>query len=140
MAAVAASVALAVAAPLPWLTEPLDGMMLVAGAFVMLAAIALIVTALFAMRRAKTTMSPTATATVLVVKGPFAVSRNPIYLGNALFMIGLGLVCGIVWFIVLAVVAGFLTQKLAIEPEERHLEMRFGKKYRDYCKRIRRWL
>ena len=32
------------------------------------------------------------------------------------------------------------TQKLAIQPEERHLDARFGKKYREYAKRVRRWI
>ena len=44
------------------------------------------------------------------------------------------------WFLVLALVAAFLTQKLAIEPEERHLDVRFGKKYREYSKKVRRWI
>jgi protein-S-isoprenylcysteine O-methyltransferase Ste14 len=55
-------------------------------------------------------------------------------------MIGVGLITGIAWFLPLAIVAAFLTQKLAIEREERHLEARFGKRYRDYAKRVRRWI
>jgi protein-S-isoprenylcysteine O-methyltransferase Ste14 len=57
-----------------------------------------------------------------------------------MLMIGIGLIAGIVWFILLAPVAAFVTQKLAIEREERHLEARFGKKYRDYTKKVRRWI
>jgi protein-S-isoprenylcysteine O-methyltransferase Ste14 len=36
-------------------------------------------------------------------------------------------------------VAALATQRLAIEGEERHLAHRFGKRYRDYQKRVRRW-
>ncbi|WP_333782903.1 isoprenylcysteine carboxylmethyltransferase family protein [Nitratireductor aquibiodomus] len=74
-----------------------------------------------------------------MTSGPFAVSRNPIYLGNSMILAGIALVSGNPWFLVLLVIACFLTQKLAIEPEERHLALRFGKKYRDYQKRVRRW-
>ena len=37
-------------------------------------------------------------------------------------------------------IAAFATQKLAIEREEQHLAARFGKKYLDYKKRVRRWI
>ena len=36
-------------------------------------------------------------------------------------MVGVGLISGIAWFILLAVIAAFITQKLAIEREEKHL-------------------
>jgi len=50
------------------------------------------------------------------------------------------LVSGIVWFLLLAVLAAFAVQKLAIEREERHLPARFGKTYLDYAERVRRWI
>ena len=55
-------------------------------------------------------------------------------------MIGIGLIAGSIWFIALALIAAFATQKLAIEREEKHLQTRFGKKYIDYAKRVRRWI
>ena len=72
--------------------------------------------------------------------GPFAVSRNPIYLANTLLMIGVALISGIVWFLLLAIIAAFATQKMAIEGEEKVLATKFGKKYRDYAKKVRRWI
>jgi protein-S-isoprenylcysteine O-methyltransferase Ste14 len=44
----------------------------------------------------------------------------------------------IMWFLLLAVLASFAVQKLAIEREERHLQARFGKTYVDYAERVRR--
>ena len=55
-------------------------------------------------------------------------------------MIGVAMISGVAWFILCAVIAAFITQKLAVEPEEKHLEARFGKKYFDYKKRVRRWM
>jgi protein-S-isoprenylcysteine O-methyltransferase Ste14 len=53
---------------------------------------------------------------------------------------GLGFMSGIIWFLPLALVAAMLTQHLAIKREEAHLEARFGKAFRDYAKKVRRWI
>jgi protein-S-isoprenylcysteine O-methyltransferase Ste14 len=45
-----------------------------------------------------------------------------------------------VWFLLLAILASFTVQKLAIEREERHLQARFGETYLDYARRVRRWI
>jgi protein-S-isoprenylcysteine O-methyltransferase Ste14 len=140
VAAIAASIALSWLAPLPWLTEPLAGMLLVAGIALAIAAVAMVVSAIHTMHKAKTSIRLDRPAAHLVQKGPYSISRNPIYLGNTFLMIGVGLAAGMPWFIILAIVAAFLTQKLAIEREESHLDQRFGKKYRDYRKRVRRWI
>ena len=140
VAAILASIVLSWAVPLPWLAEPLAGMLLVAGIALGAAAIALVLTAIHMMHKANTSVRLDRPAQHLVQNGPFSISRNPIYLGNTLFMIGIGLAAGMLWFIILAIVAAFLTQKLAIEREEPHLDQRFGKKYRDYRKRVRRWI
>jgi protein-S-isoprenylcysteine O-methyltransferase Ste14 len=55
-------------------------------------------------------------------------------------MIAVAMIAGISWFLLLAIVAAFLTQKLAIEREEKHLAARFGRKYLDYSRRVRRWI
>ncbi|MDP3898022.1 MAG: isoprenylcysteine carboxylmethyltransferase family protein, partial [Mesorhizobium sp.] len=98
---------------------------------------------LYAMRtlaRHRTTVMPHRGADHLVSEGPYAFTRNPIYLGNTMLMIGVGLASGILWFLLFAILAAMATQKLAIEREERHLELRFGKRYRDYRKKVRRWI
>jgi protein-S-isoprenylcysteine O-methyltransferase Ste14 len=92
------------------------------------------------MRRAKTTLNPNAVADHLITNGPFAVTRNPMYLANTLLLMGIGMIFGSTWFLLLAIVAAFATQKLAIEREEKMLMEKFGKKYRDYAKRVRRWI
>lgn len=140
VAGIVASVLLSWLLPLPWIGEPLAGMLFVAGILLAVAAVALVVTAIHTMHKAKTSVRLDRPAARLVQSGPYSMSRNPIYLGNTLFMIGIGLAAAMLWFIVFALVAAFLTQKLAIEYEEPHLDQRFGKKYRDYRKRVRRWI
>jgi len=92
------------------------------------------------MMRARTTLNPKGMPEHLLTAGPFAVSRNPIYLANTVLLIGIGLIVGSVWFLLLAFAAAFLTTKLAIEFEEKVLSERFGKRYRDYSRRVRRWI
>ncbi|MGQ2902718.1 MAG: methyltransferase family protein [Neoaquamicrobium sediminum] len=140
VAAVAAAIVLNSLVPLPWIPGPLGELLFAVGWLVVGGALAIDITAMRTMARAKTTIMPHRGSDHLVTSGPFSFTRNPIYLGNTMLMIGIGLIAGIVWFILLAPVAAFVTQKLAIEREERHLEMRFGKKYRDYAKKVRRWI
>lgn len=126
--------------PLPWITRPLSEILFAFGWLIGAGAIAMDVAAIRTFRRAKTTVMPHRGSDHLVTSGPFAITRNPIYFGNTMLMIAVGLITGITWFILFAFVAAFMTQKLAIEREEKHLEARFGKRWRDYAKKVRRWV
>ncbi len=140
IAAIVISIILHSIYPLPWFSSPLSDILFAAGWLAVLAFAALFSAAVRTMTRAKTTLNPNAVPDHLVTNGPFAVTRNPIYLANTLLMIGVGLISGVTWFLPLAVVAAFATQKVAIEREEKVLTEKFGKKYRDYAKRARRWI
>lgn len=126
--------------PLPWVPGALGEFLFAVGWLVVAGAIAIDVAAMRAMARARTTIMPHRGSDHLVTQGPFSFTRNPIYVGNTMLMIGVGLISGIVWFLILAPVAAYVTTKLAIQREEKHLEARFGKKYRDYAKKVRRWV
>ncbi len=104
-----------------------------------MAALALDFAAMRACGRSGTTFLPTRRTDNLVTRGPFSFSRNPIYLANAALIFAVGLILGSLWFVALCPLAAVLTRKLAIDREERHLEARFGKRFRDYQKRVRRW-
>lgn len=140
LAAIAAAIVLGLLFPLPWITEPLSDLLFAAGWLAVAGFAAMEFSAVRALNRAKTTIRPDKPSDHLVTDGAFSFTRNPIYFGNTLLMIGIGLIAGSLWFIGLAVVAAFATQKLAIEREEKHLQARFGKKYIDYTKRVRRWI
>lgn len=140
LAAIVLALSLDVVYPLPWLPSPLADILFAAGGLLALAAILMDIGAIRAFRRNRTTMSPGGEADHLVTDGPFSFTRNPLYLANSLIMIGAGLLSGIAWLLILALAAGFFTQKIAIEPEEKQLEARFGKKYREYARRVRRWI
>lgn len=140
LAGIAISIALHSAYPLPWLGSPMADILVAVGWLALLAFVALFVSAIRTLRRAKTPVNPNAHPEHLVTEGPFGISRNPIYLANTLLLIGLGLVTEIAWFLPLAFIAAFITYKVAIQREERWLLEKFGKRYRDYAKRVRRWI
>lgn len=96
--------------------------------------------AVITLRRHGTTAMPHGGATQLVTSGPFAFRRNPIYLADTLIMLGLAELTKNVWFVAFAAAFGVLVTWLAILPEERHLEARFGQDYLDYKARTRRWV
>lgn len=140
LAAIAIAAALGIIYPLPWIGGLLADLLFVTGWLVLLAVVALWFTAFRTMISAKTPINPNGIPTHLVTTGPFSVSRNPIYLANSLLLIGIGLVGGLAWFLLLAFVASYAVSRLAIEREEKLLAAKFGKRYRDYEKKIRRWI
>lgn len=140
LAAIGVSIALWLLYPLPWFGSPLSDILFALGCVMVLAVVGIDVSAMRTLKRADTTIRPDRASTHLVTSGAFSFSRNPIYLANTMIMLAAGLIAGIAWFIPLALIAAFLTQKLAIEGEEKHLALRFGKKYSDYRKRVRRWI
>lgn len=140
LAAIVGSVILNLVYPLPWIGEPLSDMLVATGWVLLAGVVAIDVSAMRTLWRAKTTIMPHRISEHLVTSGAFSFTRNPIYLANTLLVIAVGLISEIAWFLPLALLAAFVTQKLAIEPEERHLYEHFGKKYRDYAKRVRRWI
>lgn len=140
LAAIALSTALGLLYPLPWIGGLLGHLLFAIGWLILLGVVALWFTTYRGMAAEKTTIHPNGIPTHLITSGPFLISRNPIYLANTLLLIGIGLIGGMVWFLLLAFVAAFATSKLAIQREEKILSEKFGKKYRDYAKKVRRWI
>jgi protein-S-isoprenylcysteine O-methyltransferase Ste14 len=112
----------------------------IAGLGLGLAGLALVVWAAVTLRRHGTTILPDKAADVLVTDGPFRFRRNPIYIGHVLMLLGAAEITHNIWFAILAVPYIPLVTWLAVLPEERHLEARFGDAYRAYKARTRRWI
>ena len=75
----------------------------------------------------------------IVDDGPFAISRNPVFVGQALLFVGLFIVlpsliqAGLTLVLLIAII-------LQVRIEERVLSQTLGEPYRDYRQRVRRWL
>ena len=110
------------------------------GIAVFIGGLAIDVWASITLQRAKTTILPHKKSDALVTDGPYAWSRNPIYLGNLLILSGIGLVLGSWWYVIFVPVLAAVTHILAIAREERHLKANFPEEWAAYSGRVRRWL
>jgi protein-S-isoprenylcysteine O-methyltransferase Ste14 len=96
--------------------------------------------AIFLFQRTKTGIVPFSPSSSLVKKGPYRITRNPMYLGMTVALVG--------WALILRSLAPFflppvfvaLMTYLFVLPEEGHLEKTFGAPYLDFKTRTRRWL
>jgi protein-S-isoprenylcysteine O-methyltransferase Ste14 len=76
----------------------------------------------------------------LVATGPFAMVRNPLYLGNVALWVGFAVLARMLWMVpVMAVVLG-VEYHAIVRWEERLLESRLGDRYRAYAARVPRWV
>ncbi|MDP3546549.1 MAG: isoprenylcysteine carboxylmethyltransferase family protein [Phreatobacter sp.] len=119
---------------------PLPGLAKLVGALGLGAGLALILCASSTLSRAGTAILPHHAATRLVTAGPFAWSRNPIYLGELLLIAGLGGVEGSLAYWIAGVVFVLAMTHFAIVREEAHLAARFGEQWQTYAARVRRWV
>jgi protein-S-isoprenylcysteine O-methyltransferase Ste14 len=109
------------------------------GAVIVSAAVAIVVAAFVALRRAATTVRVDRAPTRLVETGIFHYSRNPMYLAMAMVLSGLAIGANSLWFLLAVPVFLVAVHILAIAPEEEFLEHRFGDAYAAYKRRVARW-
>ncbi len=91
-------------------------------------------------RKARTTLDPHGSAKHLVISGIYRFTRNPIYLGFLLMVIGLPLNSGLIWGLVVAPFYMMTMSRLVIEREEAYLGKKFKNEYTNYASRVRRWV
>ncbi len=77
---------------------------------------------------------------LLIKTGLFKYTRNPIYLGMVLVCVGAAIYLGSVSSFFIAFLFFFLLQKRFVLREEKYLEEVFGEEYREYKKKVRRWI
>ena len=92
--------------------------------------------------RARTTVNPLSPdkASALVTAGIYRFTRNPMYLGMLLVLVGWGVYLGNAAAWLGLPVFVLLLNTLQIGPEERILRQHFGEQYARYAARTRRWL
>ena len=100
----------------------------------------LMVLAVAAVARARTTVVPHRVPSVLVTDGIFRLSRNPIYLGDVLGLVGAALWLGAPGALVLVPGLIWCLTVRFILPEEARMRATFGAAYDSYAARTRRWV
>lgn len=112
----------------------------IAGAVAFVAGFALLATATRKFAVIGTPIAPNQPTKFIVSGGVYDFSRNPMYLGMVLMLLGLGLVSDSLWLLLLVPFSFYAVTKLAIEREEAYLAKRFGQEYLEYKRRVRRWI
>ena len=76
----------------------------------------------------------------LVTTGIFSHCRNPLYVGNILILVGLGIASNSIIFNCIATPLFLFFWQAIVLAEENFLRNKFGQQYNDYCDRVNRWI
>jgi protein-S-isoprenylcysteine O-methyltransferase Ste14 len=110
------------------------------GALVFVLALALAVWAVITISRAGSNVPTNQPTTVIVESGPYRFTRNPIYLGMFLGLVGLAIAFDSLWLLLMLVAFALVIRYGVVAREEAYLERKFGNVYGAYRSRVRRWL
>ncbi len=110
------------------------------GIWLIVSGIALNLAASATLRNSQTPVDFRQIPAKLVETGPFRFSRNPIYLGGLILLIGVALLLGSLVSFVFPVLLFLILQFLYIPVEEKEMEHIFGNQYIDYKRKVRRWV
>lgn len=111
-----------------------------AGIALLAAGVALNVWASRLFERAGTTIRPFQRSSSVVVRGPYRLSRNPMYLGMVVALTGIGVLAGSIGPFLVVPPFVLLLDRVFIRVEEADLEEALGEPYLDYKARVRRWI
>ena len=91
-------------------------------------------------KKNETTVKPDEKPSVLIQSGPFNISRNPMYLGMTILLIGIGFILGSIISFVGAILFVVAMEIAFITQEEKNLQEQFGEEFNAYRKKVRRWI
>ena len=91
-------------------------------------------------RRKNTTIEPHHTPTVLIVEGPYRLTRNPIYLAMVVGAAGFALWTGALSAILPVAALVVILQNRFVLPEEARLRVQYGAGAEEYFSKTRRWV
>jgi protein-S-isoprenylcysteine O-methyltransferase Ste14 len=88
----------------------------------------------------QTAICPTAETTSFITDDIYALTRNPMYLGMVLILLGVALYAGSWPFYAVALIYALILNHVFCRYEERELRAQYGDEYSAYAARVRRWL
>ncbi|MBN7795045.1 methyltransferase family protein [Parahaliea mediterranea] len=111
-----------------------------AGGVLLVAGLLLLILAGGLFKRAGTDMVPFKNVSALVTTGVYAWSRNPMYLGMTLVLLGTAVTVGAATALLVPPLFMVIIELRYIRPEEAMLRGLFPEDFPAYCRRVRRWL
>ncbi len=121
--------------PLPW---KLPGSEWV-GRLIMLLSFAWIFYCAHLFRKHTTPLKPFVPVKAVITEGPYAVSRNPVYVAMIGVLVGWAVVLGSVYGWLAVVVFAYGIRRFWVLPEEQQMEQEMGQAYLDYKAKVNRW-
>jgi len=115
------------------------GIRIAGGVLVLACGVSLVLSARIWFTRTGQSPIPWKPTPELILQGPYRFTRNPMYVGVTLFVIGLGLTLNNLWISLFAAPALLAVHFIAVLPEERYLAEKFGESYRSFLGRVRRY-
>lgn len=122
----------------PW-REYLEWPWTLAGLPVLAAGFALVALCVPLFKRAETRLRPAPGSTAMITTGPYRFTRNPIYLGMAVMLLGFGVMLGSLTPLLMVPLFMALIHVVWIRREERWMREVFGAEYDEYRRRVRAW-
>jgi protein-S-isoprenylcysteine O-methyltransferase Ste14 len=116
------------------------GLRVATGVLILACGVSLVVSARILFTRTGQSPIPWKPTPELILQGPYRFTRNPMYVGVTLFVIGLGLTVNNIWISLFAAPALLGVHFIAVLPEERFLAEKFGESYRNYHAQVRRYV
>ena len=93
-----------------------------------------------AFHQAQTTVKPFEESTALITTGVFRITRNPMYLGYVLILVGVALLVRSLTPYAVIPIFAILMDRVFIGVEEQMLEKQFGQAWLEYAQKVRRWV
>ena len=115
-------------------------MLTLVGGVLLWGALAVMAWTIWTFRKHKTTVVPHQRPARIITDGPFALSRNPIYLADVVLLAGVVIRYG-AWpaLVLIPLLAAILSRRF-IAPEEARMKESFGAEFDEYAAKTRRWL
>jgi len=110
------------------------------GVAVICGGVAILISAFAVFRRIGQHPDPRKPTPSISRDGPYRFTRNPMYVGGSLSVLGIGIAFGNAWILLLLVPMVLIIHYGAILPEERYLEQKFGEEYTRFKASVRRWI
>jgi len=76
----------------------------------------------------------------LIKTGPYAIVKNPLYIGNIIIATGLSILSELIWIVPLIILYLFILYHLVAFSEEKKLLKRWGTEYSTYFSEVPRWI